>query len=82
MTAPSIKHKNVHIDAELPLSEEQPSSDAQAAVQTPPKSAADALKRVVGTMVRWTTIGAMVFITLAWIAMLLWLTIALILQII
>ena len=82
MTAPSIKQKNVHIDAEFPPSEEQPSSDAQTAVQTPPKSSADVLKRVVGTMVRWTTIGAMVLVTLAWIAMLLWLTIALILQII
>ena len=82
MTAPSIKQKNVHVDAEFPPSEEQPSSDAQAAVQTPPKSSAGALKRVVGTMVRWTTIGAMVFVTLAWIAMLLWLTFALIPKII
>ena len=74
MTAPSLKDKkNVHADAEFTPSEERLSSDAQPAVQTPPISSAGAFKRAVGTMVRWITMGVMVVVTVAWIAILAWL---------
>jgi hypothetical protein len=82
MTAPSLKEKNVHVDAEFLPSEKPPTSDAQSAVQTPPISSAGAFKRAVGTMVRWITIGAMAIVTVAWIAMLVWLLVLLVRQII
>jgi predicted lipid-binding transport protein (Tim44 family) len=82
MTAPSLKEKNVHVDAEFLPSEKPPTSDAQSAVQAPPISSAGAFKRAVGTMVRWITIGVMAVVTLAWIAMLVWLLASLVRQII
>ena len=82
MTAPSITSKNINPDAKLSPSEKRPSSDAQPAVQTPPISSAGAFKRAVGTMVRWITIGAMAVVTLAWIAMLIWLLVSLVTRLI
>jgi hypothetical protein len=85
MTAPSLKEKkekNVHVVAEFLPSEKPPSSDAQSAVQTPPISSAGAFKRAVGTMVRWITIGVMAVVTLAWIAMLIWLLASLVTRLI
>jgi len=78
MTAPSITSKNIHPDAKCSPREKRLSSDAQPAAQTPPISSAGAFKRAVGTMVRGIIIGATVVITLAWIAMLVWLTISLV----
>jgi predicted lipid-binding transport protein (Tim44 family) len=78
MTAPSITSKNINPDAKYSPSEKPPSSEAQPAVQTPPISSAGAFKRAIGTMVRWITMGAMVVVTLAWIAMLAWLSVSLV----
>jgi hypothetical protein len=77
MTAPSSR-SNIRPDAKFSPSEKRLSSDAQSAVQTPPISSAGVFRRVVGTMMRGVIIGAMVVITLAWIAILVWLAILLV----
>ena len=78
MTAPSFKEKKVHFDAKFSPSEKRPSADSQTAVPTRPVSSAGAFRRAVGTMVRWITMGAMVVVTIAWIAMLAWLSVSLV----